>query len=97
MKKSRNLEPGDMCQLRYKTKVSSYYRLYVVKSVTKSEDGLVRTVRIALRNRRSGKNVVTGHLEPIEMEVGVQRLCLILPKEEQTLKEEKLVRKVTDE
>ena len=90
----RNLEPGDVCQLMYKTKVTSYYRLCLVKDVTKSEDGLVRTVRIVLRNRRAGKDVVRQHLEPVEMEVGIQRLCLILPKSEQTAAEEKLLEEV---
>ena len=80
-----------MCQLLYKTKVTSYYRLCLVKEVTKSEDGLVRTVKVVLRNRRDGKNVVKQHLEPVEMEVGVQRLCLILPVSEQTNAQVKLL------
>ena len=79
----RNLVPGDVCQLLYQTKVSRYYRLCIVKRVMESEDGLVRTVVVGLRNRRS-RDVRAGHSEPVEMEVGVQRLCLILLREEQT-------------
>ena len=62
-----------------------------MKEVTKSEDGLVRTVRIVLRNRRDGKDVVKQHLEPVELEVGVQRLCLILPVSEQTKSQQRLL------
>ena len=89
----RNLEPGDVCQLLYKTKVASHYRLCLVKEITKSQDGLVRTVKVVLRNRRSGKDVVNQHTEPAEMEVGVQRLCLILPVTEQTKAEAKVLDK----
>ena len=89
----RNLEPGDVCQLLYKNKVSSIYRLCVVKRIEPSEDGVVRTVIVGLRNRRS-KGVRTGHVEPVEMEVGVQRLCLILPREEQSKVEVGLMDKV---
>ena len=89
----RNLVPGDVCQLLYKTKVSSYYRLCVVKEVKPSEDGVVRTVVVGLRNRRS-KDSKAGHSEPVKLEVGVQRLCLILPREDQTKVEVGLTDKV---
>ena len=87
----QDLAPGDVCQLLYKTKVTSHYRLCLVKSVTKSKDGLVRTVKVVLRNRRDGQDVVNKHLEPVEIEVGVQRLCLILPVSDQTKSQRRLL------
>ena len=89
----RNLEPGDVCQLLYKTKVSSFYRLAVVKRILLSEDGVVRTVVVGLRNRRL-KSAKAGRMETVELEVGVQRLCLILPREEQNEVEVGLTDKV---
>ena len=61
-----DLEPGDVCKLLYETKVT-YYRLCLTKEVTKSEDGLVRTIKVMMRNRRSGRSLVKQHLEPVEM------------------------------
>ena len=50
-----------------------------------SEDGVVRTVTIALNNRRSKGTKI---LAKDEMEVGAQRLCLILPISEQDTEEQ---------
>ena len=49
-----------------------------------SEDGVVHTVTVALNNRRSNGTQV---LAKDEMEVGAQRLCLILPVAEQNNEE----------
>ena len=84
---------GDVCQVLYKTKVSSYYRLCIVTATKESEDGLVRTVEIGLRNRRGGGGV--GRSLPLErMNVGVQRLCLIVPRKEQSEAEVGLVERM---
>ena len=77
-KKHPNLEVGDVCQLQYKTKVTKYYRLCIVLEVKTSEDGVVRTVTVGLRNRRGGKR----SLPQEKLEVRVQRLSLVLPKAE---------------
>ena len=57
--------------------------LIVVKTLL-SKDGVVRTVIVALNNRRAKGTQV---LAKDEMEVGAQRLCLILPVSEQNTEE----------
>ena len=84
VKKYANLEVGDICQLKYSNKISKYYRLCIVVKTLLSEDSVIRTVIIAFNNQRSKGTQV---LAKDEMEVGVQRLCLILPVSEQTLEE----------
>ena len=52
--------------------------LYVVLKLSPSEDGVVRTVRVALRNHRAK----SGRFLPREeLEVGVQRLVLVVPQD----------------
>ena len=83
-KKHDNLEIGDVCQLKYADKVSRHYRLCIVVKTLLSKDGVVRTVIIALNNHRAKGTQV---LAKDEMEVGAQRLCLILPVSEQNTEE----------
>jgi hypothetical protein len=80
----RNLKIGDICLLKYKTKIESLYRLCIVLATTTSEDDTVRTVKVGLRNRR--ERIVekkATSLPLVEFEVGVQRLVLIHAVEEQ--------------
>ena len=61
--------------------MESYYRLCRVVGTEVSEgDGVVRTVRVAIRDRRTPLHKSSP---PRELTVGVQRLVLILPREEQ--------------
>ena len=83
---NRNLKPDDIVLLKYDSKYSqARYRLARVMQTFPDHHGVVRTVEIAVRDRRGLQN------EPIKkcrtakdlMRVGVQRLVVILPKEEQ--------------
>ena len=66
-----------------------HYRLCIVLEANKSEDEVVRTVTVGIRNRR-GKGACS--CLPFErMEMGVQRLALILPKAEQNREEREQV------
>ena len=48
-----NLKVGDICLLNYKDKVSSHFHLYIVTEAKSSKDMVVRTVQVALWNRRA--------------------------------------------
>jgi hypothetical protein len=80
-KEHDDLQKGDVCLLKYKTKVSSHYPLVIVIKAEPSEDGRVRTVTVGLRNGREKLRLQgakwKGNLPLVEMEVGVQRLVLI--------------------
>ena len=65
--------------INYKTKIKSYYRLCVIMKAEASQDGVVRTVTVSLRNMRA---VGLKLLPNEEFEVRVQRLILILSTEE---------------
>ena len=69
-KEQVDLKVRDVCLLNYKTKVTLHFRLCVVLEANPSEDRVVRTVRVALRNRwaKSGR-----FLPREELDVGVQR------------------------
>ena len=59
--------------------MTAHYRLCIIIKAVRSEDGVVQTVTVALRNRRAKGD---RHLPADELEVGVQRLALVLPVEE---------------
>ena len=75
-KEKEDLKVGDICLLQYKDKVSAHYRLCMVVDTIKSDDGVVRTVKVSLRNRRAKKN---RDLPAEEIEVAIQRLVLVQP------------------
>ena len=71
-----DLKVGDIYLLNYKDKVSSHFCLCIIIEAKPSEDALVCTVQVALRNRRAK----SGCFLPREkLNVGVQRLVLVLP------------------
>ena len=73
-----DLKVGDMCLLNYKTKVTLHFRLCIILEASPSEDGVVRTVQVALCNHwaKSGR-----FLPREELEVGVQQLVLVVPQD----------------
>ena len=78
-----NLQPGDVCHLRYDNKICGQYRLCVVKEIKVSKDNIVRTVVVAFcpkKSLRPGQLYKSTHLE--EMQTAVQRLVLLVPVEE---------------
>ena len=80
----RNLQPGDIVLLKYSAKLSKpSYRYGKVLQAFKDENGLVRDAMVATRSRRIREK--PGEYKPGPMDhqlVPVQRLVLLLPKEE---------------
>ena len=81
----RNLQVGDIGLLKYEQRVSKdKFRLCKVEEVKPDEHGRVRTVIVAVRDRRKAvrelREVCRSGL--VRMEVAVQRIVVILPAEE---------------
>ena len=82
----RNIQPGDVCHIKYQSKFASpTFRLCRVKSTFPDPEGVVRTCQVVMRPRRIGESgkAAYKHKSPEELEVGVQRLAVLLPVEEQ--------------
>ena len=82
-KKSRNLQAGDLVMLCEHSLIKSKYKLGVVDSIHKSEDGFVRSATIRyvnIQKNPSGDDKVSF----VYVKRSVQRLVLILPVEEQS-------------
>ena len=83
---SRNVQVRDIALLRYTTKYTApSYRLCRVVGVKVGEDGQVRSCDVALRPRRKGEDQGKEyqHKTLATITVGVQRIAVILPVEEQ--------------
>ena len=78
-KEKRNLKLGDICQLFY----PGQYKLCKVTNIYPDEKGLLRTVEVSFRrgNKRKPKEMCKSKL--IRERVGVQRLCLLVPAEDE--------------
>ena len=76
LQRHRNVQPGDVCLIKYKNEIKAKYRLGRVKSVKKSEDGLVRTVTLIYKN--PNEKVFREVVRPI------QGIAVIVPIEEQS-------------
>ena len=88
-KRHKNLQVGDICLLNYESKIRGKYRVCRVLKIKKSSDELVRTVTVGLRDRRKTftdpKNIRKYFPAPLaELQVGVGRLVLLVPVEEQS-------------
>jgi hypothetical protein len=84
--KHRNLREKDICHIKYASKhTAPAYRLCRVSKVFPDHEGVVRTVEVEMRPRRQGKTGAAKytHKNPVQMKVGVQRLAVVLPREEQ--------------
>ena len=84
----RNVKTGDVVLLKYDSKFSeARYRLARVTEVFPDHHGVVRTVGVAVRDKRGlhreSQDVCRTTLD--KMRIGVQRLVVILPMEEQLL------------
>ena len=75
---------GDVCLIRYETKIASTYRLCKIVRVFPSDGGIVRTVEVLLGDGRATKKAQPGKL----LTTAVQRLVLLVPVREE-LEEEK--------
>ena len=83
---SRNVQDGDIALLRYTTKYTApSYRLCRVVGVKTGEDGQVRSCEVAMRPRRKGEDQEARYQQKklATLTVGVQRIVVILPMEEQ--------------
>ena len=82
--KCRNLRPGDVGHLKYPSKVGDHdWRLAMVEEVFPDEDGIVRTVVVALRPRHKrdqGKPYASKTAQ--RLTVGVQRFAVLMAVEE---------------
>ena len=81
--KGRNLKIKDIVMICETTKVKGKYRLAIVEDVKTSADGQVRSATVrysSVRTSPQGKETV----QAISVKRSVQRLCLILPVEEQS-------------
>ena len=82
-KKGRNLQLNDVVMICEPTKIKAKYRLAIVDDVKISKDGCVRSATLrysSIRTSPKGKEIV----QVIRVKRSVQRLCLILPVEEQS-------------
>ena len=86
----RNVCTGDIVHVRYDKKFSQpRYRLARIVKVLPDEHGIVRSCVVAMRPRREGE---TGdkkykHKPAEELTLGVQRIAVLLPVEEQSASE----------
>ena len=79
----RNFQEGDVCFLKYDGKVQSSYRLCRVSKIIQDEEDVVRTVEVILRPRNKAEKLLPfKSKKPNVIEVGVQRLALLVPNEE---------------
>ena len=78
-----NLQVGDVCLLKYDSKVKANYRLCRISEVLPDVHNVVRTVRVKLPARDTRDKLLPYKSKaPVILETGVQRLCLICPKED---------------
>ena len=85
-KRHVNLRVGDVCLLKYENKIKSDYRYCRISEVFPDEEGVVRTVNVKLRPRdKRDNNMPYKYKAPVIMEVGVQRLVLIVANEDITV------------
>ena len=76
---------GDIVLLKYDAKFSrDRYRLAKVMEVHPDSAGVVRTVTVGLRSRHMKEKLLPYRSKPLTtFQVGIQRLVIVLPKEEQ--------------
>ena len=90
-KRHRNLQVGDVCLIKYKTKVAATYRLCKVVRVVLLDGGIVHTVEVLLGNSKTTKKAQPGK----RLTTAVQCLVLLVPVKE-GLEEEQEQQKDTE-
>ena len=81
--RASNLKVGDICQLYFPGQMVAEYKLVRVLDVHPDKRGLVRSVTIGYRPRRAREKPTACNTKLVKETLGVQRLCLVLPVEEQ--------------
>ena len=81
----RNVQQGDIVMVLYTKKIGKgEYRLGRILEAYKDKHGVVRTVKVGLRRRDQREDARSYVAKPLdEIEIGVQRLAVICPAEEQ--------------
>ena len=87
--RKKNLSPGDVVLVKYEAKYGKpSYRLAKILVTKKDSDGLVRTVRVGMRPRDAREpNLPYKSKNLFEVEMPIQRLCLLVPVEDVPLAE----------
>ena len=81
----RNIMPGDIVLVQYKGKVSSTWKLAKVVEVFPDKHGVVRTCEVAFRPKSKGEKLLPYKTKQLyHLRTAVQRLCILLPVEEQS-------------
>ena len=81
---SRNVRPGDVVLIQYQGHVKTVWRLGKILEVFPDKHGVVRTCEVGYRQRHSGENTLPYRSKPLQtLRIAVQRLCVLLPVEEQ--------------
>ena len=79
----RNVVPGDIVLIQYKGKVNTVWKLGKVEKVFPDKHGVVRTCEVVFRPKHSGEKLLPYKAKPLNsLRTAVQRLCVLLPKEE---------------
>ena len=84
--KYRNVKIGNIALLKYSSKFTApTFRLCRISDTKEDKEGVVRTCEVTMRPRRQGESnqPTYQYRRPQPFEVGVQRLAVILPIEEQ--------------
>ena len=79
IKEHKNLQAGDVVLMKTESKISSTYRLAVVKSAVPDADGKVRKVMLTYKNVDSGPVYKEKGYKDSETERSVHNLVLIMP------------------
>ena len=80
--KGRNLQVRDVVLICEPTKIKAKYRLGVVETVKTSNDGRVRSATVRYASIQSARG--EDQVRMIRVQRSVQRLCVVLPVEEQS-------------
>ena len=83
-KKKQNLKVGDVVMIEHSNVVKDDYRIGKIVQVHPDSSKLVRTVTVAYRKRDMREDPLVYKSKPlIEEKMAVQRLCLLVPVDEQ--------------
>ena len=83
---SRNVKAGDIVLIQYQGKVRTVWKLARVSGTFPDDRGVVRTCEVAFRGKDRGERLLPYKSKPQQkLRLAVQRLCVLLPMEEQGL------------
>ena len=90
------MRPGDIIPIQYKGRVKTIWRLGKILEVFPDKHGVVRTCEVGYRSRHTGEKVMPYRSRPLQtLRIAVQRLCVLLPVEEQLTEENEAAASLT--